>query len=487
MRDALSARILDAAIKSLRAEILPKLPQDEATGIRFDQITRLLRNVSTRLSSRDAALVDLLKRAAADPAYAYLNVNTEAADPEEERRRLEAAMASRLPDLLSDAPTPEKLEALEALVDLERSFFLALDGDIAAGSQVVYRGGRIDSEEPTGAGAARAIDEQSLSTYLQSRYQKPTVRATNVRTIPGGFSKQTLFFTLEDGVSNPSDLVIRKDMPQPFIQKTVLNEYPLLKNLLARNFPVAEPLWLETDTKIFDGAFIVSRRVDGTSNASAWAADPDRAKKACAELAKVVAKLHAFEPRLLGTPEEEASLSAGAHIERDIAQWTRLFHKSKTEPLPLGEVPIVWLAKNIPTQLYERPARIVHGDVGFHNLMFDDQGEVTALLDWEFAVLGDPTQDLCFLKNFVQPMMPWDDFMAIYLEHGGVAPCQEAEFFFDLWSRTRNAIGCVDAQRLFDTHLPDEVKFALAGHIFGPYMYLDQCQTLIEHLKTKQA
>jgi hypothetical protein len=133
--------------------------------------------------------------------------------------------------------------------------------------------------------------------------------------------------------------------------------------------------------------------------------------------------------------------------------------------------------------LYARPARVVHGDVGFHNLMFGDDGQVTALLDWEFCVLGDTTQDVCFVRPFVEGLIDWQSFLAHYHEHGGPALSAESAFFFDLWSKTRNSIGCVDAQRLFDTVLPDEVKFALAGHVFGPYMYLDECESLIAHLK----
>ena len=201
----------------------------------------------------------------------------------------------------------------------------------------------------------------------------------------------------------------------------------------------------------------------------------------------MLARLHAYTPQQLGYASDVAALSAGQLMERQIARWSRLFHAKKTEPLPLQEIPIVWLANNIPQQLYQRPARIVHGDVGFHNLMFDDAGRVTALLDWEFSILGDTTQDMRFVRMFVESLMPWSDFLDLYLSFGGVPPCQEADFFFGLWSQARNGIGCVDAQCMFDTVMPDEVKFALAGHVFGPYLYIDQCETLIAHLKKGHA
>jgi aminoglycoside phosphotransferase (APT) family kinase protein len=277
-------------------------------------------------------------------------------------------------------------------------------------------------------------------------------------------------------------LVIRKDLPVPLMDKTVVNEFGLLQRLHAAGFPVAEPLWLETDAQRFGGAFIVSRRVAGTSDAATWARDPVRARTACEQLARLLATLHGFKPADLGIAAERAALSAGVHMEQEVAQWMQLFHRRRQEAFPLQEMPLIWLAANIPAALYDRPARVVHGDVGFHNLMFDETGQVTALLDWEFSVLGDPTQDLCFARQFVEPLIPWSEFLAAYRHAGGEPPCVEAEFFYKLWTKTRNAVGCVDAQTLFDTAMPTEMRFALAGHVFAPYMFVDQCETLIEHL-----
>jgi hypothetical protein len=87
----------------------------------------------------------------------------------------------------------------------------------------------------------------------------------------------------------------------------------------------------------------------------------------------------------------------------------------------------------------------------------------------------------------VAGIFDWQEFIALYLRLGGVPPCQEAEFFFDLWTKTRNTVGCVDARQLFDTAMPDEVKFALAGHIFAPYLFVDECESLLEHLRRTRA
>jgi aminoglycoside phosphotransferase (APT) family kinase protein len=481
MTNLRSEQLLGAAVKTLREEILPGIT-DPAARIKIDHVTRLLWDVAARLSKREAGL-----RAYLGAASSLVPAGSAAADADLNALELQRAavakeICARLPDMIEEAAR-DRGASLRNVLQLERAFYISQDPDVANGSAVAYRGGRIEGDASGRGVSLPSIDAVSLSAYLRARMQRDDVAAIDVSRVPGGYSKDTIFFTLTDAANGSAQkLVIRKDLPVPLMGKTVINEFDLLQRLHAAGFPVAEPLWLETDTQRFGGAFIVSRRVPGTSDAAKWTGDPVRARVACEQLAKLLARLHALRPADLGIGAERAALSAGAQMEQEVAYWTTLFHRRRQEAFPLLELPLLWLAANIPAALYDRPSRVVHGDVGFHNLMFDDAGNVTALLDWEFSVLGDPTQDLCFARQFIEPLMPWTEFLAVYIEAGGEPPCAEAEFFYKLWTKTRNAVGCVDAQTLFDTAMPTEMRFALAGHIFAPYMFVDQCETLIEHL-----
>jgi len=482
MTDLRSARLLDTAVATLREEILPLLG-DPVSRIKLDHVTRLLWDVSARLSAREAGLRTLVGTLSAVVCLPPPPADADLETLERLRGEAEAKVAEKLPEWLSGADG-EGGEALAKLVAAERDFYISQDPDVANGSAVVYRGGRIESERVKAVGAGFPdLDAEGLTGYLRTRFGREEVTATGLKRIPGGFSKETIFFTLEDAVSGESDpLVIRKDLPVPLIEKTVVREFPLLKHLHAQGFPVAEPLWLEDDAARFGGAFLVSRRVAGTSDVAAWSSDPERARAACNELARLLARLHTYDPVALGADPAVAALSAGEQMVCEVDLWIDLFHRKRAEAFPLQELPLVWLRANVPPVLFDRPARVVHGDVGFHNLMFDENGQVTALLDWEFSTLGDPTQDLCFVRQFVEPIVGWGAFLAAYIAAGGAAPCEEASFFYDLWTRTRNAVGCVDAQTLFDRHMPNEMRFALAGHIFAPYMFVDQCEVLLRHL-----
>ena len=64
---------------------------------------------------------------------------------------------------------------------------------------------------------------------------------------------------------------------------------------------------------------------------------------------------------------------------------------------------IAFLPETLPTQA--RTA-IVHGDYRIDNVVFDGDGTLTAVLDWELATLGDPLADFSYLA--MQWAMPAD-------------------------------------------------------------------------------
>ena len=62
------------------------------------------------------------------------------------------------------------------------------------------------------------------------------------------------------------------------------------------------------------------------------------------------------------------------------------------EPHPAIEYGIAWCRARLPL---ERPRVVSHGDFRIGNLAVDENG-IVAVLDWEFAKLGDPLEDLAW-------------------------------------------------------------------------------------------
>jgi aminoglycoside phosphotransferase (APT) family kinase protein len=101
---------------------------------------------------------------------------------------------------------------------------------------------------------------------------------------------------------------------------------------------------------------------------------------------------------------------------------------------------------------------VVHTDVGLHNLLVED-GRIRALLDWEFARVGDPADDLGYARPHVEKLLPWGDFLAEYAAHGGPEYREANARWYEVWRSVRNAVCC---------------SIGLAGFVSGENLQVNQ-------------
>ena len=87
----------------------------------------------------------------------------------------------------------------------------------------------------------------------------------------------------------------------------------------------------------------------------------------------------------LGRPE--------GYVERQVSNWGKQYLKAKTDEYPEAEMVMQWMQENQPT-VYNHC--LIHNDFKYDNVVFKDDSwnEVSAVLDWEMATLGDPLMDL---------------------------------------------------------------------------------------------
>jgi aminoglycoside phosphotransferase (APT) family kinase protein len=105
---------------------------------------------------------------------------------------------------------------------------------------------------------------------------------------------------------------------------------------------------------------------------------------------------------------------------------------------------IAFLPETVPEQ---SRTSIVHGDYRIDNVLFDGDGTLTAVLDWELATLGDPLADFSYLA--MQWAMPadgaaglagldlralgipmLDDIVELYSARSGVPVVGSLEWYF---------------------------------------------------------
>ena len=283
------------------------------------------------------------------------------------------------------------------------------------------------------------LDQEALGAWLEA----------NIAGFCGPFELRK-FAT---GQSNPTyrliaasgEYVLRRKPFGPLLASAhaVDREYRLISVLHPLGFPVPEALALCEDENVIGAIFYVMEMAKGRSYSDGALPDFDPATRGemYAQLVDTLAHLHNIDAARAGLGDFG---KPGNYFERQVMRWTRQYRDSQTDYVPEMERLIAFLPETIPEQ---SRTSIVHGDYRIDNVLFDGDGTLSAVLDWELATLGDPLADFSYLA--MQWTMPADggaglaglDLQALgiptlaeivrrYSERSGVAVTASLDWYF---------------------------------------------------------
>jgi len=244
----------------------------------------------------------------------------------------------------------------------------------------------------------QGIDEDALGRWLEANLEG-FIGPFMMTKFPSGQSNPTYRITAASG-----EYVLRR---KPFGQllpsaHAVDREFRLLSALHPLDFPVPRPLALCSDPEVIGAIFYIMSLAQGRPYADGVLPefDPVTRRAMYDQLVDTLADLHTIDPVAaelgdFGKP--------GNYFDRQVMRWTRQYRDSQTDYLPEMERLIAFLPETLPQQ---SRSSIVHGDYRVDNVVFDGDGTLTAVLDWELATLGDPLADFSYLA--MQWMMPAD-------------------------------------------------------------------------------
>ncbi len=191
------------------------------------------------------------------------------------------------------------------------------------------------------------------------------------------------------------------------------------------------------------------------------------------QMAEELLKIHAipFEqlPSLPGDRKGPAAAHALATLERELA--------ALDEPHPVIELGLLWLREHPPTS---HGTVLNHGDFRLGNFMVNEKGLV-GVLDWEFAHLGDPAEDLAW------PLVRAWRFGADNLRLGGVGEVEpylalynaltdreidlEDLYYWEVMGNVRWAIGALNQARRHLSGQERSVELAILGRLASEVEY----------------
>lgn len=370
----------------------------------------------------------------------------------------------------ADLPADRRLALLRILVDWETADRQAQIGQAVGGSDE----------------NATEITREKLMAYLRDRFDDPGLVVTDLHPISGGFGKQTTIFAVE-GESLSGEYVIRRDIGENAGLDTschlIHREYPVIRAAFERGFPAPDALWLDTEHPLLPGGhFIVMRKAGGKVAGNFFGAQSAIPDDLADILADKMAQLHGIEPlHILGDLTDTIrtelwDLPLRDCVERYIRNWYDFYLREQHTPSPALVALYGWLLDNIPDSA--GTPRLIHGDIGFHNFLIED-GQMTALVDWEFAHIGDPAEELGYVNVTVGPSLDWERFMARYQAAGGKYVSPETLRFYGVWAYVRNASGANILSTRLISGLADDLKLAILPYLHVP-PFLQGATALIE-------
>jgi aminoglycoside phosphotransferase (APT) family kinase protein len=251
--------------------------------------------------------------------------------------------------------------------------------------------------------------ERRLATYLAARLAgAERVEVSGLERIHGGASRETSRFVLryeQDGRRVERRLILRRDPPGSLIETDRRVEFAAYRAFHGTAVPVPEALWLEEDPGPLDHPFFVMEELAGfESSVQALLAPPlfERRAEIGRQKWSILGEIAKADPEKLGLVGLLPPVALDACWRRELEHWERVLDEDELEPQPVIRAVIRWLRRNPPPPAQK--LAVVHADYRTGNFLFDREGRIRAVLDWEMAHLGDPLEDLAWGIN---PVWQW--------------------------------------------------------------------------------
>lgn len=327
--------------------------------------------------------------------------------------------------------------------------------------------------------ADEAVLRERLGNYLQRQTQRRWTFGPFTR-FAVGFSWITYGFSArEEGVEGERGLILRIGPPYGlFAPYSALPQHAALKALEGTGVPVPRSYWWSDDASILGAPFFISERVAGSApvpwvSSGSAGFDDDFRSSIGARFVSAIAGLHRAQWR-----GKEGFENSGVTVDnaalRQVEEWQANQARWALKSYPMLTWAFRWLHRHLPVAPC---VSLVHGDYRLGNFLEQD-GRITAILDWELVHLGDPHEDLgwAFLPQYtggsglICRLLSKEDFIARYEREAGFKVDPDSLQFYMVFSLVKLAITHIAAVRCYEDGRFNDMRMPAMGTQIAPVL-----------------
>ena len=223
-----------------------------------------------------------------------------------------------------------------------------------------------------------------------------------------GFSNETLSFNVSyklDDTKIKTGMVLRF-YPEGFFvfpDYDIHKQFLIMQKLADHDIKVPKVLWYEPSDEVFGTSFYVMEMASGDApsdnppfHQEGWVADSSEEvrERIWWGWVEQMAKIHQVDITNKDFEFLNRPKLAENYLDQELNYYFN-FHDwaMDGEAHPVADQAREWLRANKPKQTQ---ASILWGDCGCANMLYDPDGKVSGVLDWEMVALGDPCMDLAW-------------------------------------------------------------------------------------------
>ncbi len=309
----------------------------------------------------------------------------------------------------------------------------------------------------------------AAAKYLEEKWGTP-VTVCDVEKIFGGASRETYKLTLEvDGETR--GVILRRDPPSSLIDTERHLEYGAYDRIYPTDIPVPEPLFLENSTDFLEQPFSIMAAIENPMSDVAPLSSEQK-QEIGNQKYNLLGSLAAKDPFALKFDEIMTVPHVASTAREQLLYWQGVINDDEIHPQPIAQAAIRWLAANLPPPAQK--ISIVHGDYRTGNFLFNDQTQITAILDWEMCHLGDPLEDLAWSLDplwsgedleLAGRLIPHDQAIQIWCEASGLSCNEQALRWWRIFVSVKAVAIWVSSSENFEKGEGKDSILAMAGWV----------------------